>query len=118
MSAKELLIELRLERWMADAKCAGVDPELFFPGRGESAEDAKAVCRACPVRVECLEYALVTNQTLGVWGGTSERQRRRLRRTWTGNQRRGTTVTGPRPDEDTQPLDERDDHLPSRGVAS
>jgi WhiB family transcriptional regulator, redox-sensing transcriptional regulator len=71
--------------WVRRARCIGVDPELFFPvGTTPPAmaqvAAAKAVCRACPVRVECLEWALATGQDSGVWGGTSEEERRTLRR--------------------------------------
>lgn len=66
--------------FFARGACVGVDPELFFPDRGESAEAAKAVCAGCAVRQRCLEYALDHNERHGIWGGTSERDRRRLRR--------------------------------------
>lgn len=66
--------------WVARAVCSSVDPELFFPNRGESPVEAKAVCRSCPVRRECLEFALETNQTYGIWGGTSDQERRRIKR--------------------------------------
>jgi hypothetical protein len=66
--------------WMADAACRGIDPDLFFPEKGESAFRAKAVCGRCRVRQACLAYALANNERFGVWGGLSERQRRRLRR--------------------------------------
>jgi WhiB family redox-sensing transcriptional regulator len=66
--------------WLARAACRGMDPELFFPDRGESTEPAKAVCAACPVRAECLDYALTNGERFGVWGGASERERRALRR--------------------------------------
>jgi WhiB family transcriptional regulator, redox-sensing transcriptional regulator len=62
------------------ANCTGVDPELFFPLRGESTAPAKAACRGCVVREECLEYALANGEKFGIWGGMSERERRRLRR--------------------------------------
>lgn len=69
------------EPWMADASCQHFDREWWFPGRGDYATTAKAVaiCNDCPVRVACLEYALSHNERHGVWGGRSERQRRRLR---------------------------------------
>jgi WhiB family redox-sensing transcriptional regulator len=68
-------------RWMDDAYCRGIDPELFYPERGESTAEAKAVCRGCAVRAQCLEYALTSPlEKFGVWGGLSERERRRLRR--------------------------------------
>ena len=79
MSDAELLFELRPQPWMTAGNCAGVDPELFFPQRGESSEDAKAVCRGCLVRAECLDYALSINERNGIWGGTSERERRAIR---------------------------------------
>jgi WhiB family redox-sensing transcriptional regulator len=66
--------------WMDYANCLGVDPDLFFPERGASASDAKAVCAACQVREQCLAYALDTVQKFGIWGGMSERERRRVRR--------------------------------------
>lgn len=66
--------------WMAEAACKGVDPALFFPERGDDTKPAKAVCQECPVRAQCLEYALDTRELYGVWGGESERSRRRLRR--------------------------------------
>ncbi|MDQ3978423.1 MAG: WhiB family transcriptional regulator [Actinomycetota bacterium] len=66
--------------WQIQANCLGVDPDLFFPERGASTREAKAVCRACVVREECLEYALVNGEKFGIWGGLSERERRRLRR--------------------------------------
>lgn len=65
--------------WKADAECAGLDPELFFPRRGENTLQAKAVCAVCPVRQECLDYALASTDLLGIWGGTSEKERRRIR---------------------------------------
>ncbi|MCL4449452.1 MAG: WhiB family transcriptional regulator [Actinobacteria bacterium] len=58
----------------------GVEPDLFFPERGASTREAKAVCRGCIVRGECLEYALKNGERFGIWGGTSERERRRIRR--------------------------------------
>jgi WhiB family transcriptional regulator, redox-sensing transcriptional regulator len=69
--------------WRDDALCAETDPEAFFPEKGGSTRLPKQVCRACGVRAECLEYALETNQMFGIWGGTSERERRRLKRTQT-----------------------------------
>jgi WhiB family redox-sensing transcriptional regulator len=66
--------------WQFQANCLGVDPDLFFPERGASTREAKAVCRACVVRENCLEYALVNGEKFGIWGGLSERERRRLRR--------------------------------------
>jgi WhiB family redox-sensing transcriptional regulator len=71
----------RQERsWQLQANCMGVDPDLFFPERGASTREAKEVCRGCIVREDCLEYALANGEKFGIWGGMSERERRRLRR--------------------------------------
>lgn len=64
--------------WTRHANCRGVDPQLFFPERGASLAEAKAVCADCKVRAECLEYGI--DQHFGIWGGLSERERRQLRR--------------------------------------
>jgi len=66
--------------WQSRANCMGVDPDLFFPERGASTREAKEVCRGCVVRQDCLEYALENGEKFGIWGGMSERERRRLRR--------------------------------------
>jgi WhiB family transcriptional regulator, redox-sensing transcriptional regulator len=68
------------KRWQERANCLGVDPDLFFPERGASTREAKAVCKGCEVRGECLEYALAHGEKFGIWGGLSERERRRVRR--------------------------------------
>ena len=66
--------------WQDRALCTQVDPEIFFPEKGGSTREAKRVCQACEVRAECLEYALGIDERHGIWGGMSERERRRLRR--------------------------------------
>ncbi|HEC08900.1 MAG TPA: WhiB family transcriptional regulator [Acidimicrobiales bacterium] len=66
--------------WWDFANCLGVEPDLFFPERGASTREAKEVCRGCVVREDCLEYALTHGEKFGIWGGMSERERRRLRR--------------------------------------
>ena len=66
--------------WQERANCLGVDPDLFFPERGASTREAKEVCRGCVVRDDCLEYALTNGEKFGIWGGMSERERRRIRR--------------------------------------
>lgn len=66
--------------WQDLANCLGVDPDLFFPERGASTREAKEVCKGCPVREDCLEYALMNGEKFGIWGGLSERERRRIRR--------------------------------------
>jgi WhiB family redox-sensing transcriptional regulator len=76
----ELLPSEPQANWQDQANCRGVDPDLFFPERGASAREAKEVCRSCTVSLDCLEYALVTGEKFGIWGGATERERRRLRR--------------------------------------
>ena len=78
----ELVTTLRSDApdWQAKANCMGVDPDLFFPERGASTREAKEVCRGCVVREDCLEYALAHGEKVGIWGGLSERERRRIRR--------------------------------------
>ena len=66
--------------WRDEANCLGMDPDLFFPERGASTREAKEVCRGCTVRSDCLEYALSRGEKFGVWAGTSERERRQMRR--------------------------------------
>ena len=66
--------------WQSDAICAQTDPEAFFPEKGGSTREAKRVCLSCDVRSECLEYALAHDERFGIWGGLSERERRRLKR--------------------------------------
>lgn len=68
------------EPWMDDALCTQVDPEAFFPPKGGSNRDAKKLCAECPVRAECLAYALENDERFGIWGGLSPRDRRRLQR--------------------------------------
>ena len=66
--------------WQERALCAQTDPEAFFPEKGGSTREAKRVCLSCDVRGECLEYALAHDERFGIWGGLSERERRRLKR--------------------------------------
>ncbi len=66
--------------WQSDALCAQTDPEAFFPEKGGSTRDAKRICTGCVVRGQCLEYALENDERFGIWGGLSERERRKLRR--------------------------------------
>ncbi|GAA1808010.1 WhiB family transcriptional regulator [Nesterenkonia flava] len=66
--------------WQVDALCAQTDPEAFFPEKGGSTRDAKKVCAACNVKQECLDYALANDEKFGIWGGLSERERRKLRK--------------------------------------
>ncbi|PZQ89732.1 MAG: sporulation protein [Leifsonia xyli] len=66
--------------WQSDSLCAQTDPEAFFPEKGGSTRDAKRICTGCSVRAQCLEYALENDERFGIWGGLSERERRKLRR--------------------------------------
>jgi WhiB family redox-sensing transcriptional regulator len=66
--------------WQERALCAQTDPEAFFPEKGGSTREAKKICTGCEVRAECLEYALAHDERFGIWGGLSERERRRLKR--------------------------------------
>ena len=73
----EVLTELE---WQERALCAQTDPEAFFPEKGGSTREAKRICVGCEVKAECLEYALGSDERFGIWGGLSERERRRLKR--------------------------------------
>jgi WhiB family transcriptional regulator, redox-sensing transcriptional regulator len=64
--------------WRQHAACRGLDPEIFYPPTDEDAVSAKAVCDLCSVRHSCLEYALSVREKEGVWGGATERERRRI----------------------------------------
>ena len=66
--------------WQTDSLCAQTDPEAFFPEKGGSTRDAKKICTSCEVRNQCLEYALENDERFGIWGGLSERERRKLRK--------------------------------------
>jgi len=66
--------------WQERALCAQTDPEAFFPEKGGSTREAKKVCVGCDVRSECLEYALAHDERFGIWGGLSERERRKLKK--------------------------------------
>ena len=66
--------------WQERALCAQTDPEAFFPEKGGSTREAKRICSGCEVRAECLEYALQNDERFGIWGGLSERERRKLRK--------------------------------------
>ena len=73
MSAPDFTNITTPPEWMSHGLCAEVDPDLWFPETGESNREAKAVCRRCPVRDDCLDYALAHDERFGIWGGTSER---------------------------------------------
>lgn len=80
------------EDWYSQALCPETDPDAFYPEKGGSTAEAKKVCRGCPVRKQCLQWALDNDERFGVWGGMSDRERRRLKRgapsEWVGEPRR------------------------------
>ncbi len=79
-AAKDIGDDWQEPDWQDFALCAETDPEAFFPEKGGSTREAKKVCRGCEVRAECLEYSLERDERFGIWGGLSERERRRLKR--------------------------------------
>ena len=83
------------DEWRRRALCRDTEPDLFFPvgttgAALEQIEAAKQVCGGCEARDPCLEFALVTNQESGIWGGTSEEERRKLRKAWLARRRRAS----------------------------
>jgi WhiB family transcriptional regulator, redox-sensing transcriptional regulator len=91
--SRSLSLTIECDDWRDQSACRDTDPDLFFPvgTTGPAIEqiaNAKAVCRVCDVQKQCLEYALTTNQDSGIWGGTSEEERRALRRQWVARNRK------------------------------
>ena len=76
--AVELVTPAEDLSWQEAALCAQTDPDAFFPEKGGSTREAKRVCLGCEVQAECLAYALEHGERFGIWGGLSERERRRL----------------------------------------
>ncbi|MBM7824884.1 WhiB family redox-sensing transcriptional regulator [Arcanobacterium pluranimalium] len=66
--------------WMEDALCAQTDPDIFYPEKGGSTAPATSVCNSCSVRAECLDYAVTNDIRHGIWGGTSDNDRKRMSR--------------------------------------
>ena len=94
-SAHLLTLTIESDEWRRAAACRDTDPDLFFPvgTTGPAIEqiaNAKAVCRQCDSQTACLEFALATNQDSGIWGGTSEEERRKLRRQWVAARRKAS----------------------------
>lgn len=88
-------IDWDIDSWRNQALCRDTDPDLFFPVGTtgvaiDQIEAAKAVCQICPAQEPCLEFALATHQECGVWGGTSEEERRKMRKSWLARQRRAS----------------------------
>lgn len=93
--APGLVLSMQPTDWRESAACRDTDPDLFFPvgTTGPALEQiaaAKAVCGECDAQSSCLEFALATNQDSGIWGGTSEEERRKLRKAWLARQRRAS----------------------------
>lgn len=89
-------IDWDTDDWRDASACRDTSPTLFFPvgttgAALEQIEAAKAVCRRCDAQPRCLEFALATNQESGVWGGTSEEERRKLRKVWLSRQRQAAS---------------------------
>jgi hypothetical protein len=82
--------------WMERAACRGHPLELFFPAPGADTKEAHLICASCPVRTECLEYAVADSELAGIWGGTSARSRRQMRSEHMGRrQAKGDTEANP-----------------------
>jgi len=91
-SSRNLTLAAENDEWRHTANCRDTSPDLFFPvgTTGPALEQiatAKSVCGTCPSQQPCLEFALLTNQDTGIWGGTSEEERRKLRKVWLNRQR-------------------------------
>ncbi len=87
LTSRTLTLANQIPEWRIDAACRDTDPDLFFPvgttGPAiDQIEAAKNVCFECHATEKCLQFALETNQDSGVWGGTSEEERRQMRREW------------------------------------
>jgi WhiB family transcriptional regulator, redox-sensing transcriptional regulator len=80
LRSDEDVVPLTNQTWRQLSACRGVDPDIFYPASDDEAEVAKAVCAQCPVRQPCLEYALTNRERDGVWGGATEKERRRILR--------------------------------------
>lgn len=94
-NAKEVMLETS---WMVQGRCRDLPPEVFFPSDGVGVEVARHYCADCPVKSQCLEYALENHIEHGVWGGASERERRRIARSRRGAPARTESVV-PQPAE-------------------
>lgn len=71
-------MSLQQIEWRKLGACRGLEAAIFYPDEDDDAEEAKAVCEMCSVRVACLEHALMSREKVGVWGGATERERRRI----------------------------------------
>jgi len=74
------MVSIETLPWAKQAKCLQAEPDTFFPEKGGSTREAKRICALCDVRAQCLDYALDNDERFGIWGGLSERERRKLKR--------------------------------------
>jgi WhiB family transcriptional regulator, redox-sensing transcriptional regulator len=74
------ILPVETQPWYEKAACLDKDADCFFPEKGGSTRAAKRICQTCSVQAECLDYALDNDERFGIWGGLSERERRRLKR--------------------------------------
>jgi WhiB family transcriptional regulator, redox-sensing transcriptional regulator len=72
------MVGMKSMAWREQARCKGIDPEVFYPVSDEESDEAKSICAECPVRLPCLEFALASRERDGVWGGATEKERRRI----------------------------------------
>jgi WhiB family transcriptional regulator, redox-sensing transcriptional regulator len=72
------MVGMKSMAWREQARCKGIDPEVFYPVSDEESDEAKSICAECPVRLPCLEFALAARERDGVWGGATEKERRRI----------------------------------------
>lgn len=79
LATRDLKVGTSLE-WQEQARCKGRNSAVFYPQRGVPTASARALCKECPVKAECLSYALENDERFGIWGGLSERERRKLQR--------------------------------------
>ena len=81
------------KEWAKRAMCKDMNVHDFYPGRGQATIPIKIICRSCPVVKPCLEYAMRNNEKFGIWGATSERERRKMRSAKARHQRNGVSTT-------------------------
>jgi len=74
-----VLVDTALGEWTRRGLCTQADPEIFFPPKGNSGIEAKQICAGCPVRAECLAYAIEADEEFGIWGGLNRNERLKVR---------------------------------------
>lgn len=76
----EGLVPQKSDDWRLEARCIGIDPEVFYPEQGDQAWEVKRLCQGCPVRIKCLEWAIEVGDEWGIWGGVGPKDRIRITR--------------------------------------